>query len=142
MARPLGKAHLAPSRRSELSARGVLYVHSSPPGLCPHIEWAVAGVLGVPVTLTWTAQPASPGTLRSETAWRGRVGTAGRIAAALRGWTMLRVEVTEDASYACDGERYAITPSLGLFRTTMSANGDVLVGEDRLRALLGGAQDA
>jgi hypothetical protein len=119
----------------------VLYVHSSPPALCPHIEWAVAGVLGVPVTLSWTAQPAAPGALRSETAWRGRPGTAGRIVAALRGWSLLRVEITEDPSHGHDGERYALTPTLGLFRASMSANGDVLVGEDRLRALLGGAPD-
>ena len=25
---------------------GVLYVHSAPSALCPHIEWAVGGVLG------------------------------------------------------------------------------------------------
>jgi hypothetical protein len=29
-----------------------------------------------------------------------------------------------------------MTPDLGVFRATMSANGDVLVQEDRLRALL------
>jgi hypothetical protein len=125
-----------------VSARGVLYVHSSPPALCPHVEWAVSGVLGIPVRLTWTAQPAAPGSLRAESAWRGRPGTASRIAAAIRGWALVRFEVTEEPSTGCDGERYAATPSLGLFRSTMSANGDILVGEDRLRALLGTAPDA
>jgi hypothetical protein len=120
----------------------VLYVHSSPPALCPHIEWAVSGVLGIPVTLTWTAQPASAGALRTESAWRGRAGTAGRLAAAIRGWSLVRFEATEEPSVGSDGERYAATPSLGLFRSTMSANGDILVGEDRLRALLGSAPDA
>src|SRR5699024_12128651 len=38
--------------------RGVLYVHSAPGALCPHVEWAVGGVLGVPVRLEWTAQSA------------------------------------------------------------------------------------
>ena len=41
----------------------------------------------------------------------------------------------------CDGERYAYTPALGLYRSPMSANGDVLVGEGRLRTLLAGAED-
>ena len=125
-----------------MSARGVLYVHSSPPALCPHIEWAVSGVLGVPVSLTWTAQPSAGGSLRTESAWRGRSGTAGRLAAAIRGWSLVRFEVTEEPSAGADGERYAATPSLGLFRAPMSANGDILVGEDRLRALLGSAPDA
>ncbi len=115
---------------------GVLYVHSSPPAICPHVEWAVAGELGVRVSLDWTAQPAAPGQLRAECVWRGRPGTAGRLAAALRGWSGLRYEVTEDPSSGADGERYAVTPGLGVFRCVTSANGDLLVGEDRLRALV------
>ena len=115
---------------------GVLYVHSCPPALCPHVEWAVSAELGLPVRLSWTEQPAAPGTLRAETGWRGRPGTAGRLAAALRGWNVLRYELTEDPSPGLDGERYAVTPTLGVFRASMSANGDVLVGEGRLRELL------
>ncbi|MCW2713008.1 MAG: hypothetical protein JWN88_55 [Frankiales bacterium] len=115
---------------------GVLFVHSCPPVLCPHVEWAVAAELGTRARLEWTDQVCAPGQLRAEINWRGRPGTAGRLAAALRGWTMLRYEVTEDPSPGLDGERYAVTPSLGLFRSPMSANGDVLVGEDRLRSLL------
>ena len=46
--------------------RGILYVHSAPSALCPHIEWAVGGVLGVPVSLDWTPQAAQSGTYRAE----------------------------------------------------------------------------
>jgi len=87
-------------------------------------------------SLAWSDQPTSPGALRTECSWRGRSGTAGRLAAALRGWQVLRYEATEQASPGCDGERWAVTPGLGVFRAAMSANGDVMVGEDRLRALL------
>ena len=95
----------------------------------------------MPVTLTWTGQPMAPGHLRCETGWRGHGGTAGRIAAALRDWTMLRFEVTEEPSEGNDGERYMATPELGVLRATMSANGDVLVQEDRLRALVARCND-
>ena len=115
---------------------GVLYVHSCPPVLCPHVEWAVAAELGTRARMEWSDQPAAPGQLRAEINWRGRPGTAGRLAAALRGWTLLRYEVTEEPSAGVDGERYAVTPTLGVFRASMSANGDIMVGEDRLRALL------
>ena len=118
---------------------GVLFVHSCPPALCPHVEWAVAAELGVRVSMSWTTQPAAPGLLRAESGWRGRPGTAGRLAAALKGWSVLRYEVTEQASPGNDGERYTVTPTLGVFRSAISANGDVLVGEDRLRALLAAA---
>lgn len=115
---------------------GVLFIHSCPAALVPHVEWAVAAELGVRASLDWFDQPAAPGTLRAEINWLGRGGTAGRIAAALRGWQVLRFEVTEQASPGFDGERWAVTPALGVFRAAMSTNGDVLVGEDRLRALL------
>ena len=115
---------------------GVLYVHSSPPVLCPHVEWAVAAELGARARMEWSDQPASPGQLRAEINWRGRPGTAGRRAAALRGWTLRRYEVTEEPSAGVDGERYAVTPTLGVFRASMSVNGDLLIGEDRLRTLL------
>lgn len=121
---------------------GVLYVHASPAALCPHVEWAVAAELGTRARLQWSDQPAAPGLLRAESCWRGRPGTAGRIAAALRGWTTLRYEVTEDPSPGVDGERYAVTPTLGAYRATIGANGDIQVGEDRLRALLATASGA
>jgi Protein of unknown function (DUF3145) len=125
-----------------VSARGVLFVHSCPPAVRPHVEWAVAGVLGVPVRLDWLDQPIAPGCLRTQTGWRGPAGTAGRIAGSLRGWPLVRAEVTEEPSEGADGERYSMTPDLGVFRSAMSANGDVLVQEDRLRAVLADAADA
>jgi hypothetical protein len=124
-----------------VTARGVLFVHSCPPALRPHVEWAVAGVLGVPVQLEWSAQPIAPGCLRAQTGWRGSAGTAGRLAGALRDWPLVRCEVTEEPSDGSDGERYSMTPDLGVFRSAMSGNGDVLVQEDRLRAAVATAED-
>jgi Protein of unknown function (DUF3145) len=119
-----------------LNVNGVLLVHSAPPALCPHIEWAVAGVVGMPVTLAWSGQSAAPGTLRAELDWQARPGTAGAITSALSGWNRLRFEVTEDASPGCDAVRYCYTPELGTFSAMTSANGDVMIGEDRLRAVI------
>jgi hypothetical protein len=97
--------------------------------------------MGVPVQLDWQPQPVAPDCLRAQTGWRGPAGTAGRLAAALRGWPLIRCEVTEEPSEGNDGERYSMTPDLGVFRATMSANGDVLVQEDRLRSALAAAED-
>jgi hypothetical protein len=119
-----------------VSVYGVLQVHSAPPALCPHIEWAVAGSVGATVSMPWVSQPAAPGTVRAEVTWQGRPGTAGAITSALAGWNRLRFEVTEEASPGCDGVRYSYTPNLGIFSAVTSANGDVLVPENRLRAAL------
>ena len=119
-----------------MSARGVLQVHCAPPALCPHIEWAVAGVLGVPVSLPWVDQPASPGALRAELDWQGTPGASGAITSALAGWNRLRFEITEEASPGCDAVRYSYTPALGTFSAVTGANGDIMIPEGRLRAAM------
>ncbi len=119
-----------------MSVYGVLQVHSAPPALCPHIEWAVAGTVGTAVSMPWISQPAAPGSVRAELTWKGRPGMAGAITSALAGWNRLRFEVTEEASPGCDAIRYSYTPGLGTFSSITSANGDVLVPEGRLRAAL------
>lgn len=119
---------------------GVVYIHASPAALCPHIEWTLSSTLKSPASLRWTAQPAAAGQLRATTDWVGPVGTAGRIAKALRDWPVLRFEVTEDPSEGVDGERYSFVPGLGLWTGAMSANGDVMVGEMRLREIVRAAR--
>jgi hypothetical protein len=124
------------------TTRGVVFVHACPPALAAHVEWAIAEVLKRSVTLSWTPQPASPGQLRSEATWYGPVGTAARLAAGLRAWPMLRFELTEEASAKGDGERLAFVPGRGFHRSLMSSNGDLVVGEERVRGLLARARTA
>jgi hypothetical protein len=117
-------------------------MHCCPSALAPHVEWALAGVLGSPVRLEWSGQPAAPQHLRAEATWTGDVGTAARLAASLRAWPMLVFEVTEDGTRESDGERLAYVPGRGFHRRAVSANGDVVVGEERLRGLLARARTA
>lgn len=119
-----------------MRTRGVVYVHSTPLAVCPHLEWSIARVLTSPVKLDWTAQPAEHGARRADITWTGRPGTGAELAAALRQWPMIRFEVTEEASPGTDGERFMHVPGRGLFRATTSANGDIQLSEDRLRALI------
>ncbi|MBA3251731.1 MAG: DUF3145 domain-containing protein [Geodermatophilaceae bacterium] len=119
-----------------MPTRGVVYIHACPPAVCPHAEWAMSGVLGTRVTVTWIEQPTAPGQLRAECAWAGAAGTGAQLAAALRAWPMLRFEVTEEPSSGYDGERIAHVPGRGIYRSTVGANGDLMVGEQQLRELL------
>lgn len=114
--------------------RGVLFVHSAPSALCAHIEWAAAGVLGGKVDLAWTPQPAEPGTYRAELSWQAPVGTAAALASVLRGWDLLRFEITEEPTATSEGARYSFTPTLGIFHAMTGLHGDVLIPEDRIRA--------
>jgi hypothetical protein len=82
-----------------------------------------------------------PGQLRAVTNWVGPVGTGAQLANALRSWSVLRFEVTEDPSAGVDGQRFCHTPQLGLWSGVMSANGDVMVGEMRMRSLMSAGAD-
>ena len=123
------------------STTGVVYLHASPAAVCPHVEWALSSTLNARAQLKWTAQPAMPGQLRAVTNWVGPVGTGARLASALRSWSVLRFEVTEDPSTGVDGQRFCHTPQLGLWSGAMSANGDIMVGEMRLRTLMSEGAD-
>lgn len=123
--------------------QGVVQIHSAPSALLPHVEWAVGGACGMPVHFHWDDQPAERASKRAEYAWSGPIGTAAKIASALKGWQRLRFEVTEEPTADSEGVRYAYTPTLGVFTGAMGRHGDIYVHEERLKkamvtAALGG----
>ena len=124
------------STATSRTTRGVVYIHSAPSSLCPHITWALESALGQQVQLDWLPQPAGPRLMRAELSWSGDAGLGSRLASSLRGWDHLRYEVTEEPSPGVDGSRWSHTPSLGIHHTWVSASGDAVVHENRLREAL------
>jgi hypothetical protein len=118
------------------TTRGVLFVHSAPRALCPHVEWAAGGVLDVRLSLDWIPQPAAAGLYRTELSWQAEQGTGALLASALRGWAHLRYEVTEEPSPGVDGGRWMHSPELGIFHAVTDVHGNILVPEDRVRHAL------
>ena len=116
--------------------RGVFFVHSTPPALCPHIEWRWVPRSARRFASSGPIQDAAPGMVRCEFSWVGPVGSGARLASALRGWEHLRYEVTEEATASNDGGRWCHTPSLGIFHSQMDSVGNVVVPEDRIRAAM------
>ena len=117
-------------------ARGVVFIHSVPRAVSPHLEWALAKIFGANFSVDWADQPIAPGSVRAEIIWTGAVGTGARVASALLAFAQARYEVTEDASVGREGERFVATPNLGLHRSTIGVHGDVMVHEDRIRSLI------
>ena len=118
------------------NTRGVVYVHSAPRALCPHVEWAAGRALGRAVSFDWRPQPVLPGAQRTEYYWEGPRGTGAELASALRGWEHLRYEVTEDAGLGTDGGRWMHTPDLGIFFAQTDTAGNVVIPEDRIRSAM------
>lgn len=118
------------------TARGVIFIHSAPRALCPHVEWAAGRAIGRAVSFDWIEQPVLKRSLRAEYFWEGPQGTGARLASALRGWEHLRYEVTEDAGLGTDGGRWMHTPDLGIFHVQTDTAGNAVIAEDRIRAAI------
>lgn len=117
-------------------SRGVVFIHSCPRAVSVHVEWALAKAVGNDISIEWAPQPAEPHSVRAEILWVGKFGSGARIASALLAFKNIRYEVTEDSTTRHEGERFAATPTLGLFRASIGQYGDVMVHEDRLRNVL------
>ncbi len=124
------------------SSRGLLMLHAVPRAVVPHAVWAIREILDRPVPqLDFAPQPVAPGSFRALTTWRAVPGSAARLASALRVMPDTLFEVTEDPGPEREGERYAYTPNLGLFRATIGVHGDIYLHEDRVRAAIDGARE-
>ena len=107
----MGKSHLRMEREVALTnnaalARGVIYVHSAPRALCPHVEWAAGRALGRAVNFDWREQPVLKGASRTEFFWEGERGTGAALASAQLGAARLRG--------VHDGRRDRVRPRRGV----------------------------
>lgn len=128
---------------SDTITRGMIFIHSSPSALCPHVQWAIGAVLDRRLDFDWAKQPAFPGVFRAELVWEATPGTGAALASALRGWSHLRYEITEEPSLGVDGSRWSYTPTLGIFHAMTDVCGNVVVSENRIRhALENGVGDS
>ena len=113
---------------------GLVVIHSAPSALRQHIEWGVNSLLGAPQNIFWRDQPLSPGTVRTSLEFCAPLGTAAKIATALKNWHYLRFEVSELGNHG--GEIFRCTPELGIHRAQVDAVGTIFVSEDVIRTAL------
>lgn len=118
----------------EKNLAGLVVIHSAPTALRQHIEWGLNSLLGAPQNIFWRDQPLAPGTVRTTLEFRAPVGTASKIATALKNWHFLRFEVSELGSHG--GEIFRCTPELGIHRATVDQVGTILISEDVIRKAL------
>jgi len=123
----------------EKNLAGLVVIHSAPTALRQHIEWGLNSLLGAPQNIFWRDQPLAPGTVRTTLEFRAPLGTASKIATALKNWHYLRFEVSELGTHG--GEIFRCTPELGIHRATVDAVGTILVSEDVIRKALAHVDD-
>ena len=72
--------------------------------------------------------------MRTTLEFRAPLGTAAKIATALKNWHYLRFEVSELGTSG--GEIFRCTPELGIHRASTDSVGTILVSEDLIRKAL------
>jgi hypothetical protein len=118
----------------EKTMAGLVVIHSTPSALRQHIEWGLNSLLGAPQNIFWRDQPLAAGTVRTSLEFRAPIGTAAKIATALKNWHYLRFEVSESGAHG--GELFRCTPELGIHRAQIDGVGTILVSEDVIRKAL------
>ena len=121
------------SSQQKPTTGGLIFLHAVPAALCPHVRWSLENVMRAPVSLSWAAQSARPGSQRAELEWAGEPGTAAVLASALRQLKTLHFEITERASAQSSSLRYMHTPELGICVLPTVIQGNFTVTEDRIR---------
>ncbi|MEJ6761280.1 MAG: DUF3145 family protein [Candidatus Planktophila sp.] len=118
---------------------GLVVIHSAPSALRQHIEWGLNSLLGTPQSIFWREQPLDVGTVRTHLEFRASLGTAAKIATALKNWHYLKFEVHEIGMNS--GEMFRFTPDLGIHRGIIDAAGSVLISENILRKAISNFDD-
>ena len=117
-------------------AHGHITIHAAPKLVLKHLEWSLAEILQVPVSIAWQPQPLATASFRGELAWNGVLGTGARLASTLRGWHYIVFELHEAAGNGSDGSLFLFTPELGLFYGAVGPHGDLMINENQLRKIL------
>lgn len=115
---------------------GHLTIHVAPKIVLKNVEWSLAEVLQVPISISWQPQPLATASFRGELAWSGVIGSGARLASTLRGWHYLVFELHEAAGNGSDGSLFLYTPELGLFAGAIGPHGDLMINENQLRKIL------
>jgi hypothetical protein len=116
--------------------RGSLMIYSCPKSICSHVNWALTEILNTSIELDWQSQHISPNNFTAELNWIGPIGTSARIVSGLSKWSKLKLECIQEPTSNQLGERFALTPELGIFRAEMNSLGETVVTESRLRSAL------
>ena len=115
---------------------GRVIIHSCPRALTSHVEWALNDCLADFKPSVWNPQPAEPGSLRTEFDWVGEYEQASKVISCLHRIGRIRAEIITNPHDDSLGERFLLTPVLGIHRSVMDSTGDLVIGEQKIRQVI------
>lgn len=113
-------------------SEGLVLIHRAPVALLTHVEWTISGISGIPTRINWIKDESSDSVFRGSAAVDCGLNDAATLASAFMNLKQLSFEVINQSEFS--GARWSFTPSLGMFHCETDAAGNLVVGENQLRA--------
>jgi hypothetical protein len=113
-------------------SEGLVLIHRAPVALLTHVEWTISGISGNPSKINWIKDELSDSVFRGSVAVDCGLKDGATLASAFMNLKQLSFEVIYQSALL--GARWSFTPSLGMFHCTADEAGNLVVGENQLRA--------
>ena len=113
-------------------SEGLVLIHRAPSSLLTHVEWTISGISGNPSKINWIKDESSDSIFRGSAAVDCSLNDAATLASAFMNLKQLSFEVIHQSKFS--GARWSFTPSLGMFHCASDEAGNLVVGENQLRA--------
>jgi hypothetical protein len=110
----------------------LVLIHRAPSSLLTHVEWTISGISGNPTKINWIKDESSDSVFRGSVAVDCGLNDGATLASAFMNLKQLGFEVIHQSELA--GARWSFTPSLGMFHCATDEAGNLVVGENQLRA--------
>ena len=113
-------------------SEGLVLIHRAPSALLTHVEWTISGLTGNPIKISWIKDDETGPIFRGLVAIDCSLKDGATLASAFMNLKQLSFEVIHQS--ALSGARWSFTPSLGMFHCATDEAGNLVVGENQLRA--------
>ena len=113
-------------------SEGLVLIHLAPSSLLTHVEWTISGISGNPTKINWIKDESSDSVFRGSVAVDCGLNDGATLASAFMNLKQLSFEVIHQSALA--GARWSFTPNLGMFHCATDEAGNLVVGENHLRA--------
>jgi hypothetical protein len=124
-----------------LRVNGYLQIHAAPVSVVSHLQWTIESIVTPAAPWQWQPQPLIPKSQRIELPFRTVIENLPRLVSAMFEFPNLFAEVLREPTVGTLGERWLITPNLGLKRLDINELGDAIVDENQLRTAMASTND-
>lgn len=127
--------------QQQLRVTGQIHLHSVPVSVVSHLQWTIESIVTIAAPWVWQPQPQIPKSQVSQQLFRTSIDQLPKLVSTLFEFPNLYAEVIREPIAIGLGERWLITPKLGIKRLDINEFGNAIVDENQLRLALSDEQE-